>query len=243
MIGRTNAGSGGASLNFKIAVYASEAALLAATPPENTIGIVTAYKVTSWIFGAEEPSSVSEGLVWFRTGTASAAAFNALKKNGIMVYPISAMQSVGGVWTELVVKSYQGAWVDWWNGELYDSGNEFESITGGWVESDGNTAGAVVERDAAFLKLTTGKHGTNTSIETKNLIDMAEYSTLVLTGDFNSSNSSCGWGLKDGDGNQVAFTTSEYSIDLSTLSGSYKPFMQVRNSADYFKMTKLQMVR
>lgn len=74
-----------------------------------------------------------EGTVWITTGKSSTAPFNALKKNNITVYPISAKQYVNGAWVDKTAKIYQsGAWVDWWDGQLYENGNQFTSITGGW---------------------------------------------------------------------------------------------------------------
>jgi hypothetical protein len=53
-------------------------------------------------------------MVWVFIGKSSAVAFNALKKNGIQVYPISAKQYVNGAWVDVTAKSYQnGKWVDW----------------------------------------------------------------------------------------------------------------------------------
>ena len=102
---------GGTSLNFTVKAYATEAALLAATPKENTIGIITTTAINGWIFSAVEPTEPVEGIVWISTGTSSAIEFNALKKNAIQVYPISAKQYVGGAWINVTVKSYQdGGW-------------------------------------------------------------------------------------------------------------------------------------
>lgn len=74
------------------------------------------------------------GSVWIPTGTSSTAPFNALKKNGITVYPMSAKQHVNGVWVEREAKIYQnGVWSEWWAGDIYSYGDEIENITGGWV--------------------------------------------------------------------------------------------------------------
>ena len=76
-------GGGGAALNFDVKAYDTEEALLAATPKENTIGIITTTPITSWIFSATEPkipTDGDDGLVWFHIGTTSPVSFNALKK-------------------------------------------------------------------------------------------------------------------------------------------------------------------
>lgn len=86
----------------------------------------------------------ANGTIWIETGNSSAVAFNALKKNGIMVYPLSAKQYVSGEWVDVTAKSYQGGeWVEWiyyivrngvmirdlsviskaWDSEVVDGGN------------------------------------------------------------------------------------------------------------------------
>lgn len=97
-------GGGGAALNFGVKAYATEEALMAATPKENTIGIITTTPITSWIFSATEPEPPADGkdgLAWIETGTASAVEFNALKKNEIKVYPTNVQQCVGGEWSKV----------------------------------------------------------------------------------------------------------------------------------------------
>ena len=129
--GTGNLGGGSGGLNFKVVGGTSEPS----SPKENIIWVNTSNTITDWVFSATQPSAKS-GRVWISTGTSSNIEFNALKKNGIQVYPISAKQYVSGAWVYKTAKSYQGGkWVDWWNGELYDYGNEWERKTGGWYIS------------------------------------------------------------------------------------------------------------
>lgn len=112
--GSGNIGGGGAQLNFAVKRYSTEAEMLAATPKENTIGVISEVDITSYVFSAAAPDASEEGTVWFLTGTSSAIEFNALKKNALWVYPISAKQSVGGDLVDVPVMIYQnGAWESW----------------------------------------------------------------------------------------------------------------------------------
>lgn len=164
--GTGNIGSGSGGLNFKIVGGTSEPS----NPRENTIWVNTDEKITSWVFSAEEPEAPSEGMVWFTIGTSSTVKFNALKKNGLQVYPISAKQYISGAWVDKAAKSYQnGAWVDWWNGELYKNGNTYDDITGGWgtksagVNSNYPSTGAVptvaYNSTSATISIATSKSG------------------------------------------------------------------------------------
>jgi len=79
-----------------------------------------------------EPYGIKDGTVWIQTGITSPVTFNALKKNGISVCPLSAKQYTGGAWVEKAVKTYQSdewkGWVTW----LYKDGNQYTDVTGGW---------------------------------------------------------------------------------------------------------------
>lgn len=122
-------GGGSNPLNFKVVGNPQPS-----NPSENTIWLNTDVPITSWIFSATEPEALTEGMVWFPTGVSSSAEFNALKKNGIQVYPIFAKQCVGGAWVTKTAKIFQGGtWKDWFSGKLYESGNEFVEFTGGWT--------------------------------------------------------------------------------------------------------------
>jgi hypothetical protein len=110
MIGRTNTGGGGGGgLNFSVVGGTTAPS----NPKENMIWVNTSVAITTWVFSATVPENPVQGMVWISTGTSSTVAFNALKKNGIQVYPISAKQCVSGAWVDKAAKSYQnGAWKD-----------------------------------------------------------------------------------------------------------------------------------
>ena len=77
-------GSGGTLLDFMIIPYYSKETLLAATPPDNRIGVVTTKAISSWCFSSIAPSDPKEGMLWIAVGSASVAAFNALKRNVLL---------------------------------------------------------------------------------------------------------------------------------------------------------------
>lgn len=237
MIGRTNTGGGGGGggLNFRVI----GSTIQPTSTKENDIWVNTNSKIESWIFSATEPAPVP-GMVWISVGVASGAAFNALKKNGIVVYPMSAKQYISGAWVDVVAKSYQsGRWVDWWAGELYDSGNEFETVTGGWVAlalkqtSSANASKPTITRNADSIVM--GASSTNYSggiVYTAKKIDIKGRSNLVFTGVSNVAQkdraaltiwSAIGATQADNVVANVALPTTEgsVSIDISALDGSY----------------------
>lgn len=109
--GTGNIGGGGASLNFKVVGGTTAPP----NPKENTIWVNTSTSITSWIFSATEPEPPEDGkdgLVWFETGTSGEVTFNALKKNGIKIYPKRAKQCVGGKFEDIPAFCRQdGIWV------------------------------------------------------------------------------------------------------------------------------------
>lgn len=104
-----------------------------ASPGENTIWVNTSADITGWVFSVTEPTNPTDGMVWFVTGTASPVGFNAVRRNGLWVYPTNCQQYVSGVWVRKTAKTYQnGAWVSW-RPYLYNQGNECADVTGGWA--------------------------------------------------------------------------------------------------------------
>jgi hypothetical protein len=186
MIGRTNTGGGG-GLNFQVVGGTTAPS----NAKENMIWVNT-NKINNYYFSATEPGNVVDYDVWISTGTESSIAFNALKKNGIQVYPISAKQYVSGAWVDVTAKSCQGGvWVDWWIGQLYEPGNEYEHITGGWTGTGKKSASSssmsakapIIERHTDGLYITSQSSGSG-MVHAAQKINVGDFNTVTFTGEF-----------------------------------------------------------
>lgn len=95
-------GAGGGGLNYTVIGGTVEPT----NPKNNTIWVQTENEITSYYIGAVAPNNPEEGCVWISTWTKSAQAFNALKKNALIVYPNYCKQYIGGEWVskEILVR-------------------------------------------------------------------------------------------------------------------------------------------
>lgn len=179
MIGITNAGGGGGgSLNFKVVGGTSAPA----SPAENTIWVNTSVTITGWVFSAAAPTSPAAGMVWFSTGSSSSVAFNAVKKNGIWVYPAGCQQYVSGEWVTKTAKIYQSdAWKDW-QLTLYKAGTKRVKFTDGNGTAYGTASLNWGAATADFTSNQPSDTRAYTSIYTYTpLMNLAGYSQLVCT--------------------------------------------------------------
>lgn len=230
-------GGGGAGLNFKIVNGTTQPT----SPGENTIWVNTPTEITGYVFSATQPESPTAGTVWISTGASSPVAFNAMKKNGLWVYPQTCHQYINDTWTTKTAKTYQdGTWVDWVT-YLYATGNEYESLTGGW---SGVSAGfgqdvgimpTVTKGASAITAEITTKYRSGQLI-TANSIDLSNYNTLsfnvaVLVAGGESENDYCPWvgvfSQKGGSYNKTAIarafatTTGIIDVDISNVTAGY----------------------
>lgn len=186
MISAISAISTGVELNFDIKDYATEELLMAATGKVNEIGIITSTPMTGWYMEAEQPEGMQPGEVWISTGTESQVAFNALKKNSLMVYPLSAKQMGNdGALVDVTAKSWQnGKWVDWWNGEIYKDGIIYEVGCGGInpYSYKQNDSGAVPTKPTLSIAdgvITLSGSGAG-SLFVENPVDTSRFSKAVI---------------------------------------------------------------
>lgn len=75
-------------------------------PKANTIWM-NIDNVSGWECGATEPTATD---IWVKTGKASPFAFNALKDNSIIVYPLCGLRRVSGEWKYVDAEIYQNGW-------------------------------------------------------------------------------------------------------------------------------------
>ena len=175
------------------------------------------------------------GQVWIATGASSPVAFDAVKKNGLMVYPLKASQYIGGAWVEKTAKSYQGgAWVDW-TVYLFNDGDQCTGLTGGWAEfsKPSNTTVTI----GNILAVKSDKSGNTARLSTVGAVDLSGAKTLWITSPGASSGRYAGTvhlcTSKDTGssvasvtlGDSSAYKSGKYSIDVSGLNGSYYIFM------------------
>lgn len=227
IINMTGGGSGGAALNFKVVPGLTQPG----TASENTIWVKTE-QIGAWYFSPTQPEGMKEWDVWFPTYTSSSVEFNALKKNGIQVYPISAKQYVGSAWVDVTAKSYQnGGWVDWFM-VLFDNGDQSEAVTGGWYQNKSANLFSKAHSGSASIGdvLSVNANTDNCSIiSTKKKINFAGFNRLTYkvasynstqkgvhlivhtktSGDIATDYIALGWTTETG----------EFEVDVSSFSG------------------------
>lgn len=226
-------GGGGAVLNFKVVAYDSEEALLASTPAENTIGVVTTTTISSWVFSTTEPTNPKVGMVWISTGATSSAAFNALKDNELQVYPLRAKQYISNAWSNITAQSYQGGkWAKWAMEPkyLYNKGDECTDITGGWNTlqwySGATLYSSGCKKNADSLSAIAGTTYGSVGFRTKNKIDLTDASTIKFVAEVTRecyfAVSEYSTNVKNREAALATVTTSgTISLDVSALIGSY----------------------
>lgn len=176
---------GGAALNFKVVGNP-----MPGSPSENTIWLNTDEKITGWVLSPSEPENPVEGLVWILVGTSSDVAFNALKKNRIQVYPLSAKQYLGGVWTKMESHIYQNGALTELVGSLVlfdgDAGGDNTDVSGGWsMISDTTEASLEVTSDSvSFISKSADKVRRAGAVKA---VDLSQYKTLYFDGVNNST--------------------------------------------------------
>lgn len=175
------------------------------------------------------------GQVWIATGNASTGEFNALKKNGVMVYPLEAKQYVNGAWVSKASKTYRGGtWVDWLN-KLYSYGNTYDVITGGWKGVKDEGGAFTFNTDNIYVGYSGGTKR-DAAVYTVNKIDTTGYSKLKVYVNITATQANYGYGFSIGlSSSNTSYSASGFvavteqtatgyatmSLDLSNYQGSY----------------------
>ena len=246
-------GGGGGGLNFKVIPNPQPD-----TAKENTIWVDTD-RINNYYFSATQPENMVDYDVWFHVGTSSPVEFNALRKNGIQVYPMAAKQYVSGVWRDVVAKSYQGGeWVDWVR-YLYQNGNEFTDLSGGW-DIRNTTAGSVTKNENSIKFALVGKNAqwTYGAANTKNKINLSNVRTIKLNDDFTTSitnqttlpqlaiaeSTNVSYDQNTGALTFVNAYSTSGSLDVSTFTGEYYVFVicVMHGSSNFYANLKLSEV-
>ena len=176
MLGRTNTGGGGGGggLNFKVIPNPQPA-----TAKENTIWVDTD-KINNYYFSATQPENMVDYDVWFQMETFSPVDFNALKKNGIQVFPGSAKQYIGGELIAKVASIYQnGEWIQFSADRYY----LFKSGEGALVPLKAcNETKAKISVTTDSISTSASANGDcYASCRTESTINLSDYSKMCIT--------------------------------------------------------------
>lgn len=215
----------GIKLNFDIVAYASEEEMLADTPIENTIGVITKTPITGYKFSATEPEDMVEGEVWIRTGINSDVAFDIV--DGFTICPLSAKQYISGTWANVTAMSYQGGeWVDWAR-YLFKDGTTYKTLDySGYVyESKYSKKQATISENSIVLS----NSGALTAciIGSDEAIDLTGYSKIIVnaviqTGQyFVYAATTKTTVLSNVATWKQTNVSGEYEVDISMLNGKY----------------------
>ena len=211
---------------------------------QNMIWIDTDVPIGRVFFGNNKPNETFiEGDVWICTGDSSCVQFNALRIGNDymnMVYPLYAKQYISDAWVDKTAKSYQnGEWVDWWNGELYKNGNQFEAITGGWVpgawyyQSGDSTQNGTYSLDGQMSIVASGG-AKCLSLRTTNKIDLSKYSKITVDAVFSETSNEY-LVISDSVSGAVPrnypLNTGRQTFDLSGFPGKYYVGVLLRNDS------------
>lgn len=143
----------------------------------------------------------------------------------------------------------------YWNGELYDAGNQYTDVTGGWVRH--GTGGTVTFNDDNIYLETLQDYSFGT-VDTTNAVDLTDFATLKVTATATNRSNMQGKVIvytKNASGKEttaasVALTSGTEtvtSLDVSALSGAYYIRIQSSgvNSSYYitgkFNVTKVKL--
>ena len=179
--GTGNIGSGSGGLNFKVVGGTSQPA----SPKENTIWVNTDTGITSYIFSITEPENPVEGMVWVLVGEPGGVEFNALRRNGIQLYPVAAEQYTDGAWMSVESHIYQsGTWTELVGSlVLFDGtdGGDNTDVTGGWSVIS-QTTQAKLEVDSDQISFLSAAAGTVRRAGPVKAVDLSRYKTLYCDG-------------------------------------------------------------
>ena len=138
----------------------------------------------------EKERAFEPGTVWFPTGATSFVAFNALKKNSIMIYPISAKQYIGGAWVDKTSKIYRDdAWDDVKLPIVYFVENGKLKVTLKNYSTSGATM-TITEDSAGYVTIKGNKEGYHAWHV---MADLTGYKTMAVTTAASSAANTACW--------------------------------------------------
>ena len=221
-------GNGGGKDRYRVKVFGGTSA--PANPKEGYIWVKTSYPISDYeinCWSASLPNhTMSNGFVYIYAEPTYDAdrVVNVIDDKGNIIYFNFGicMQQQGSTWRKMdAFVFHNGSWMKFssgWNGDLFDNGNQYTDVTGGWTGANSyspNLTGFIVA-------------GTIT-ISTENAVDMSGFSTLKFMGSGNGANGGGIYPAKclivNESGAKVASidfqNNGTYAVSVAALSGKH----------------------
>lgn len=243
-----NTGGTGAGLSFKVVAAATQPV----SPTENLIWVVTETPMANWVISPTEPEVDQIGTIWIRTNLTGDVTLNAIKRNGIILYPVGVKQYIGSQWVSLDAHIYQnGMWIQFalaWDGYYFQDGEQYEEFTGGWSSDGYNSTGTVTV--ANILEVLSPNASKPARVGTVNPIDLTNVNTLYYDSTTGKNGKAYPGYLMvteaKGVGNTAAQATISNSgtgsIDVSELEGSYYIWLHALGGASGSGYTSVRAI-
>ena len=237
-IGRTNAGGGGAGLNFVVNAYASDLLLPIVGEP-NEVAVISALPMGAWIVDGRPPTARADGTplqtgdVWIESQTTSVSPFFALKAtqvSGLVANVIGAHVWNGSSWTPVQCKLfYDNAWIAF-SLRIYWEGEENQIPAGGIVLKPNTSHGTATKNPADIRIWTRQNTGTTYSgaVSTANVVDVTQFRNLYMLHTTTGTASARVFGVGNAQFNaniasasHPAGTDVVSALNIAAVSGSY----------------------
>lgn len=219
-------GNGGGAAQYK--VYNGTSA--PASPREGDIWVKTSVAITYVTFMSYTVATpewdANEGEVCILAGTdyseSTDADMDHRNNYDMYLYPRACLLYSDGSWVNVDAYVYNsnnqwGQFSYEWNGELFDNGEQYTSVTGGWVGNNQTEIGSTLKLNVA---------NSRPIISTVNAIDLSGYSTLHCIADLQLGKVGVA-STKDLTAGEPAWTAStnikaqEVTVDISSLTTGY----------------------
>ena len=241
MIGRTNTGGGVGVGGSHLVIVGGT--ICPAKAHHNMVWVKTDAEITGYVLSATAPTTPVEGMVWISiSDSGDNVTIAPVGGDWVTIYPLSASQYVNGAWVAKVAKCYRdGQWYEWWDGMLYDTGNEFKSATGGWWQNPNleHASGAkntgTATKNAETLTISANSVTYCGALSTVKMVDLTNYKTLRIEGTgyclclahtFTS-------GVLNGKASAQGSINGSGNVDISGLNGSYYITFSTYNGNTY----------
>ena len=203
-----------------------------ADPKNNDIWVNTSIPIGGWEFSEiSNPTwgtSIS-GFVYFTStysgagNAATSTGLNFLKEWTHSIYTklLQCQQYDGSSWIRKNAYIYHDGWHQFsaeWDGTLFDNGNQYTDVTGGWTGADSYSP-----------NLTATLYSGTITISTASAVDLSGFSTLKFMGSGNGANSGGTYSAKckivNESGVEVASvdfqSSGTYAVSVAALSGKH----------------------